>query len=129
MKKFLLIFWMICAFASTYAQQLTVKSVNLRPQDARARTNPRNDTNGQKCAIIRVGVVGVEDLFFPDAVGNVERSLSEYVVYVPAGLKTFKYNNNVGKELGTIIFDDYGLEINTKTSYDVIFNKFFYLTK
>ena len=121
MKKFLLIFWMICAFASTYAQQLTVKSVNLRPQDARARTNPRNDTNGQKCAIIRVGVVGVEDLFFPDAVGNVERSLSEYVVYVPDGLNKLVYNKKSGEKLGIINFEDYDLEINSLASYDVIF--------
>lgn len=112
---------MICAFSSTYAQQLTVKTVNLRPQDARARTNPRNDTEGKKCAIIRVGVVGVENLVFPDAVGNVERSLSEYIVYVPEGLKTLRYNNIEGKNLGTIKFDDWEQEINSLASYDVIF--------
>jgi len=121
MKKFLLIFLMICAFSSTYAQQLTVKTVNLRPQDARARTNPRNDTEGKKCAIIRVGVVGVENLVFPDAVGNVERSLSEYIVYVPEGLKTLRYNNKEGKNLGTIKFDDWDQEINSLASYDVVF--------
>jgi len=112
---------MICAFASTYAQQLTVKSVNLRPQDARARTNPRDDAKGQKCAIIRVGVVGVENLVFPDAVGNVERSLSEYIVYVPEGLKALRYNNKEGKSLGTIKFDDWNQEINSLASYDVVF--------
>lgn len=111
---------MICAFVSTYAQQLTVKTVNLRPQDARARTNPRNDAKGQKCAIIRVGVVGVENLVFPDAVGNVERSLSEYVVYVPDGLKSLKYNNKSGENLGSINFEDYDLEINSLASYDVV---------
>lgn len=121
MKKILLFFLMTCAFASTYAQQLTVKTVNLRPQDARARTNPRNDAKGQKCAIIRVGVVGVENLVFPDAVGNVERALSEYVVYVPEGLKALRYNNREGKNLGTIKFDDWDQEINSLSSYDVIF--------
>lgn len=121
MKKFFITFLMICICSVTCAQNLTVKSVNLRPLDSRASTNPRDDGKGNQCAIIRVGVVGVDNLVFPDAVGNVQRYLSEYVVYVPAGLKTFKYNNNAGKELGRIIFDDYGLEINTKTSYDVIF--------
>jgi hypothetical protein len=121
MKKVLFIFLIICAVSSTYAQELTVKTVNLRPQDARARTNPRDDTNGQKCAIIRVGVVGVENLVFPDAVGNVERSLSEYIVYVPEGLKTLQYNNKEGKNLGTIKFDDWDQEINSLASYDVIF--------
>ncbi|WP_027455028.1 PEGA domain-containing protein [Xylanibacter brevis] len=121
MKKKILIFLMICASLSTYAQQLTVKSVNLRPQDARARTNPRDDAKGKKCAIIRVGVVGVENLVFPDAVGNVERSLSEYVVYVPDGLKSLNYKNKSGQEQGSINFDDYGLEINSLASYDVVF--------
>lgn len=121
MKKILLIFLMICAVSATYAQQLTVKTVNLRPQDARARTNPRDDAKGQKCAIIRVGVVGVENLVFPDAVGNVERSLSEYIVYVPEGLKTLRYNNKEGKSLGTIKFDDWDQEINSLASYDVVF--------
>ena len=112
---------MICAYSAIDAQQLTVKSVNLRPQDARARTNPRDDAKGKKCAIIRVGVVGVENLVFPDAVGNVERSLSEYVVYVPDGLKSLNYKNKSGQEEGSINFDDYGLEINSLASYDVVF--------
>lgn len=112
---------MICAYSTIYAQQLSVKSVNLRPQDARARTNPRDDAKGKKCAIIRVGVVGVENLVFPDAVGNVERSLSEYVVYVPDGLKSLNYKNKSGQEEGSINFDDYGLEINSLASYDVVF--------
>ena len=112
---------MICAYSTIYAQQLTVKSVNLRPQDARARTNPRDDAKGKKCAIIRVGVVGVENLVFPDAVGNVERSQSEYVVYVPDGLKSLNYKNKSGQNEGSINFDDYGLEINSLASYDVVF--------
>lgn len=118
-----LVFFLIAACASIMApaQQLTVKSVNLRPQDARARTNPRDDAKGQKCAIIRVGVVGVENLVFPDAIGNVERSLSEYIVYVPEGLKTLRYNNKEGKNLGTIKFDDWDQEIYSLASYDVVF--------
>ena len=121
MKKLFLIFLMICAYSAIDAQQLTVKSVSLRPQDARARTNPRDDAKGEKCAIIRVGVVGVENLVFPDAVGNVERSLSEYVIYVPDGLKSLNYKNKSGQEVGSINFEDYGLEINSLASYDVVF--------
>ena len=112
---------MLSAWTTSIAQQLTVRSVNLRPQDARARTNPRNDSKGQRCAIIRVGVVGVEDLVFPDAVGNVERILSEYVVYVPGGLKKLRYKNGRSGNAGEIVFDDYGLEVNSQASYDVIF--------
>lgn len=104
---------LICAYSAVYGQQISVKSVNLRPQDARARTNPRDDAKGQKCAIIRVGVVGVENLVFPDAVGSVDRSLSEYVVYVPKGLKSLKYKTKAGANLGEIIFDDWDMEINS----------------
>ncbi len=111
----------IFAYTIVSAQQLTVKTVNLRPQDARARTNPRDDAKGKKCAIIRVGVVGVEDLVFPDAVGNVERSLSEYVVYVSEGLKTFKYKKKDSSKSEEINFDDWDMEINSLASYDVIF--------
>ena len=121
MNKIFIFLLMICMSATVYAQQLTVMSVNLRPQDARARTNPRDDANGKKCAIIRVGVVGIDDLVFPDAIGNVERSLSEYIVYVPDGLKLLRYKNKTGKNLGSINFEDYGLEINSLASYDVIF--------
>ena len=121
MKRLFIFLLMICVYFVSYAQQLIVKSVNLRPQDARARTNPRDDANGKKCAIIRVGVVGIDDLVFPDAIGNVERSLSEYIVYVPDGLKLLRYKNKTGKNLGSINFEDYGLEINSLASYDVIF--------
>lgn len=121
MKELFITLLTICVCANVDAQQLTVKSVNLRPQDARARTNPRDDAKGQKCAIIRVGVVGVENLVFPDAVGNVERALSEYIVYVPEGLKNLRYNNKEGKSLGIIKFDDWDQEINSLSSYNVIF--------
>lgn len=120
MKRLIITLVTICAYTIVSAQQLTVKTVNLRPQDARARTNPRNDANGNKCAIIRVGVVGVEDLVFPDAVGNVDRSLSEYVVYVPKGLKTLKYKKKTDTNICEILFDDWDQEINSLASYNVI---------
>lgn len=121
MRKLFCFLMMICACSITYAQGLTVKAVNLRPQDARAASHARLDANGDKCAIIRVGVVGVEDLVFPDAVGEVNRALSEYVVYVPKGLKELRYERKSDKQVSTIVFDDYGLEISSVASYDVIF--------
>lgn len=121
MKNLFAFIMLMCIYSTTYAQNLTVKSVSLRLQDARAASQSRLDKHGKKCAIIRVGVVGVDDLVFPDAVGNVEHLLSEYVVYVPSGLKTFRYDNKSGKHLGTITFNDYGIEIDSQASYDVIF--------
>lgn len=123
MKKILLLFMMLCSYSAMYTQSLNVKvkEVKLRPTDSRASIQPREDKNGNKCAIIRVGVVGVDDLEFPDAVGDVEYRLSEYVVYVPKGQNTFQYKNKSGEIFGTIVFDDYGLEIAYPSSYDVIF--------
>ncbi|MBR0116790.1 MAG: PEGA domain-containing protein [Prevotella sp.] len=121
MKRIVFSFLLLALFLTGYAQQLNVKSVSLRHNDARARTNPRDDAKGNKCAIIRVGIVGVDDLEFPDAVGDVEHSMSEYIVYVPSGLKKLKYKNKTGQYQGSIDFDDYGLEVNPLTSYDVIF--------
>ncbi len=117
--EFLILLFAVCL--SGFSQQLNVKTVNLRPNDARARTNPRDDAKGNKCAIIRVGVVGVDDLVFPDAVGDVEHTMSEYVVYVQNGLKKFKYKNKSGKIQGTIDFDEWGLEVSSLSSYDVVF--------
>jgi hypothetical protein len=121
MKRLFITLLTVFASMMLFAQQFTVKTVNLRPQDARAGTNPRDDAKGKKCAIIRVGVVGVDDFVFPDAVGKVERSLSEYVVYVSEGLRTFKYKTKSGSIQGEITFDDWDMEINSLASYDVIF--------
>ena len=121
MRRLFYTFVLLLICSAVYAQQLTVKAVNLRMQDARARTNPREDGQGKKCAIIRVGVVGFDDLVFPDAVGNVEHSLSEYIIYVPGGQKALQYNNKSGQKLGIVNFDDYGLEVKSMSSYDVIF--------
>lgn len=122
MKKILFALFMISVCITMNAQQLTLKSVSLKSQDAHARTNPRDDGKGGKCAIIRVCVVGEDNLVFPEAVGDVERSLSEYIVYVPEGLKTLTYKNKEGVKLGTIDFDGLGLEIGSMESYEVIFD-------
>ena len=118
MRRFVFSLFII-VFCVLSAQQLTVKNVNLRPKDARASINPRDDTKGEKCAIVRVSIVGYEDMVFPDAVGNVERLLSEYVVYVPEGLKSLKYKTKSSSIVGELSFDDYDLEINSLSSYDV----------
>lgn len=84
--------------------------------------NARKDQSGNVCALIRVGVVGVEDLVFPDAVGNVKRSLSEYLVYVPEGLKSLKYRNPSGTISGSVSFEDNDIEkIESKRVYSVVF--------
>lgn len=106
---------------SLYAQNISVKSVSFRQSDLKASTQQRPDSNGKPCAIVRVGVVGVKDLQFPDAVGQVDYSMGEYIVYVPEGLQKFNYRNAAGNISGVVTFDDYGLEIETKRVYSVVF--------
>ena len=121
-KRFIIGFiLLIIAFLSMQGQNVTVKSVSLLHNDLEARTQPRNDKNGEPCAIIKVGIVGVEDLQFPDAVGDVKYGASEYVVYVPSGLKTLKFQNANGKFSGEVKLDsDYGIEIEKQRTYRLL---------
>lgn len=120
MKRILLTFGLLIALMAANAQQLTVKSVSLRQSDLKASTVQRKDASGKPCAIVRVGIVGVKDMQFEDAVGEVDYSLGEYIVYVPEGLKALKYSTTSGKVAGKVIFDDYDLEVETKRVYSVV---------
>ena len=76
MKKIFTAILLLNIFIVTLsAQKMTLKSVSLIPMDLTIQNdpNPRKDANGKPCALIRVGIVGVEDLVFPDAIGKVKR--------------------------------------------------------
>jgi hypothetical protein len=121
MKKLIVILLLIGVCVYGHAQKISVKSVSLRQTDLKASREPRNDVNGKACAIVRVGVVGVNDLVFPDAVGDVKYALGEYIVYVPEGLQSMKYHDKSGANTGSVVFDDYGLDVETKRVYSVVF--------
>jgi hypothetical protein len=121
MRKLLMMIMMCACLTTVSAQKIKVKSVSLRQTDLRASTQPRTDANGKICAIVRVAVVGVSDLKFPDAVGSVDYSLGEYIVYVPVGLEKLRYYNTKKTINGSITFDDYDLEVMTKRVYSVVF--------
>ena len=100
-----MLLFMVCASAQlTYAQHISLKKVTFDINDiwARQAKNVRVDKDGKNCAVIKVGIVGVKDLTFPDAVGDVTYSQSEYTVYVSPGLKSFKYANKAGTATGTV---------------------------
>lgn len=118
LKINLIIFFLMCTVAIS-AQKMTLKSVSLRHSDLYASINPRKDVNGKDCAVIKVAVIGVENLEFFDAVGDVEYKLGEYIVYVMPGIKTFDYRISE-TNFGVVNFDDYGLEIESKRVYSVV---------
>lgn len=122
MKKYVICLWLLSfVLMNGAAQDISLKSVSMKQSDLQASTNPRTDSNGKTCAIVKVDVIGVKDLEFIDAVGDVNYNLGEYIVYVPEGIKELKYRNASGSISGTVNFDDYGLEVETKRVYNVVF--------
>lgn len=113
---------MVCLCVSfSHAQNYSIKAVSYRQSDLKASTEQRMDGNGKPCAIVRVGIVGVKDLTFQEAVGDVDYSLGEYIVYVPDGIQKLNYKNSDGKIAGSVSFEDYGLDVETKRVYSVTF--------
>lgn len=112
---------MLCmATIQIHAQDITVKSVSLRPTDLTARTSARTDSQGNNCALIKVAVVGVDDLSFPDAVGSTEYSNGEYLVYMPKDTKFLQYERKSEGVNSKINFEEYGIEIEESRVYSIV---------
>lgn len=124
MKRFALLLAMLCAGVSAgMAQKITVKDFGVLQRDISARTSPRTAPDGKGCALIKVDVVGVKDMTFAEAVGEVKYSLSQYNVYVPEDTKTLTYTYGDGQYSGVVSLEDYGLDIIEKTTYRLQFEK------
>ena len=108
MKKVILFIFMACVSLNIEAQQVSIKDVSTAPStDITARREARKDSNGKNCALIRVGIVGVKDMTFPDAVGSVAHVGSEYQVYVQEGLQSLQYRAKGGAISGEVRFAEY----------------------
>lgn len=108
MKKIVLFLLTMCAVLGAEAQQLKVLSLSAADKnDITARREKRKDSNGKNCALIRVGIVGINDMRFPDAVGSVVHEGSEYQVYVKDGLQSLRYNGGGGSIKGVVKFSNY----------------------
>lgn len=108
MKKIVLFLLAVCATLSAESQQLNVLSLSAADKnDITARREGRKDSNGKNCALIRVGIVGINDMTFPDAIGNVVHEGSEYQVYVPGGLQSLRYIGGGGSIKGEVKLSDY----------------------
>ncbi len=105
------------------AQGLTATSCRLLRGNLQARTQQRIDTSSPdsaKCALILVEVVGVKNLSFKEAVGDVKYAYNQYEVYVPANTKTLTYSNNEVK--GQVkISEDFGLDLEPMSTYRLDF--------
>ena len=117
MKRLFVLFMMTCAFViSINAQKINIKKVEHLTTDTWGLRNARKDTSGKNCAVVRVGVIGVKDMEFPQAIGDVAHIGSEYFVYIPESSKNLKYKYKNGSISGTIDFSKYADQIGDKGS-------------
>lgn len=97
-----------------------VESVAPALSDLKARTSPRTDANGERCAVLKVAVKHLKDVSFEgNTVGEIIYTPGEYYVYVPKGTKkiVLKHENFSPLE---IKFTDFGISIDKETVYKVL---------
>ena len=106
-------------FISSFAcaQEIKVKLMEYLPNDLAARTQPRPDSNGLNCALIRVVVPAVKDMKFDGwVVGDCTYQPGEYQVYVPEGAKKIRFRHE-NYEPGEIVFS---MPIQSQCVYKVV---------
>lgn len=120
--KYLLIvaFFSLVQTCSMSAQELMVKSVELFTQDASASTNPRVDTEGNFCALLKISLVSKNAQFRGDVVGRVENKKNEYWVYMKRGSRFIEIQVPSYKPL-RLEFKDSGIKsLQSKTTYGIV---------
>lgn len=110
--KRIFLFFSICILSviSVSAQEITVKSMTELPMDLSARIDSRKDNNEEPCALIKVQLTVEDAVFEGNVVGDVERHVNEYWVYMTAGSKMLYVKHPKLLTLA-VTFSDY--EINS----------------
>lgn len=105
------------------AQELTVKSFTEQTNDLTARSNPRDDLNGNPCALVKVRMAVNNATFKSMVIGDVDYRNGEYYVYMPEGAKKLSvYAPNY--LVLDVKFEDYGVGMLVgKTTYLLVINK------
>ena len=85
MKRFILLGFLLIAAVSLQAQELTVKRMEVAPMDLSASTQPRNDRNGNACALVKVQLATAGASFEGNVIGDAEFKKGEYWVYMSEG--------------------------------------------
>ena len=99
------------------AQKLNVESFIVKTSDITARTQPRQDINGNDCALIKVQLAASGAVFSGNVVGDVSYNTSEYLVYMSEGSKRLSVKLEGYLPLETS-FEDYGIKaLEGKTTY------------
>jgi len=108
----------IALFATTalFAQQITVKSFDIMTNDLEARTNPVEDQNGDKCAIIKIETTITGFNFDGDMLGikKIKEDIGEIWIYVPPKSKSLTIKH---AKYGILRSYAYPLKIEPETVY------------
>ena len=116
-KTYLSILIFLLCFFFFYAQKLNVESFVAKTNDITARTQPRQDINGNDCALVKVRLAAENASFSGNVVGDVAYDKSEYFVYMPLGSKrlTIKLDGYLPLDVS---FSGYGINsLEEKTVY------------
>ncbi len=101
-----------------FGQEISVKShIRELPTDLTARKYEKTDAQGNACAVIKVELPSLPDIFFSNSVGDVKQNAGEYVLYVSPGITSIDVMR--GKNLVCTI-DMEGVEIEAKHTYQVV---------
>ena len=119
-KFIIILFFFLFVFPPAISQNIDVKSFRVLLNDQSARvTDPVNDQNGEKCALIKV--VTNQEGFAWEAgilgITNVEKKTGEYWVYVPFGSKKITIKHD---KLGILRDYIYPEAIKKATVYEMI---------
>ena len=116
MRTILLYISLLCCFQLS-AQELVVKSFTESARDISARTMPRQDINGEDCALVKVQFVNPDAQFSGNVVGETHYMGSEFWVYMADGSKRLKVNASGYLPLD-VNFADYGInKLTGKSTY------------
>lgn len=116
-KLYLSILLSLLCFIDIQAQKLNVESFVTKTNDITARTQPRQDINGNDCALVKVRLAAGNASFSGNVIGNVAYDKSEYFVYMPHGSRrlTIKLEGYLPLDVN---FSEYGINsLEGKTVY------------
>ena len=108
---------LLIATVSLHAQKLTVEKMEVAPMDLSASTQPRNDRNGNPCALVKVQLATQGASFEGSVIGDTEFKKGEYWVYMSAGSYMLNIKNSSFLPL-FVNFRDYDIKrVEGKTTY------------
>ena len=116
-QLFLTLVFLFALLGGGSAQELTVKSMETKPMDLSASTNPRLDKNNQPCGLVKVRLAAPGAAFAGNVLGEVENHEGVYWVYMSQGSYMLQVRHPEYVALD-VNFRDYGIRgVESKVTY------------